>query len=396
MRILFVAWDNPSVNYLEGLFVPIFARLGEQHGHEFHVMQFSWATAERIRFLEAFCRERGVRYTHVPVTLRPVATIGKYLTLFRGARVLSDYIRQQRIDVLMPRSFMPARMALSIAGRHPGVQLIYDADGLPIEERVDFAGLKPGSFRHRQLKKVEGAMIRRASRILTRTRRAIDFLVSQYQVTPQKFFVVKNGRDESFFVNRHRAHGVALREQLSIPASAFVLIYCGSLGPQYGVEEMFTIYQQLRAANEHIYFVLLTNNPGFVQDRAAGDARVVVRQVPFAQIPDYLSIADLAFAIRKPTSSMRGVAPIKLGEYLLMNLPVIASAAIGDTTEMLSGQDFVFLLQEHNAAQIAEAVQWARELPEQNFERRPRSFGERYFSLRESVTSYQTALSGLS
>jgi len=393
MRILFVAWDNPNVNYLEGLFVPIFARLGTQYGHEFHIMQFSWATDERIGFLEGFCRERGIRYTHVAVKLRPVAAIGKYLTLFRGARVLSNYIRQHDISVLMPRSFMPAKMALSIARRHPELQLVYDADGLPIEERVDFAGLRPGSLRYRELKRVEGGMIRTASKILTRTRRAVDFLVSQYKVTSHKFFVVKNGRDEEFFVRRDQKQNVALRAQLNIPADAFVLVYCGSLGPQYGVDEMFTIYHQLRTGKECVYFLLLTNNPGFVQARTAGDAHVVVRQVPFAHIPQHLSIADLAFAIRKPTSSMRGVAPIKLGEYLLMNLPVIASAAIGDTTEMLSGQDFVFLLQEHGAAQLAEAVQWARALPRRNLEQRPRSFGEQYFSLRESVVSYQTALS---
>lgn len=42
------------------------------------------------------------------------------------------------------------------------------------------------------------------------------------------------------------------------------------------------------------------------------------------------------FALRQPSYSMQGVAPIKLDECLLMNLPTIATKRIGLTEEILN------------------------------------------------------------
>ncbi len=60
-----------------------------------------------------------------------------------------------------------------------------------------------------------------------------------------------------------------------------------------------------------------------------------MKSVKSDEVPFYLNAADVAFALRQPTFSMQGVAPIKLGEYLLCGLPVIASKGIGDTDDIL-------------------------------------------------------------
>src|SRR5690606_31076769 len=70
---------------------------------------------------------------------------------------------------------------------------------------------------------------------------------------------------------------------------------------------------------------------------------IILKKVPVSEVSDYLNAADLGFGLRQPTYSMQGVAPIKLGEYLLTGLPVIASKGIGDTTEILHAFDDCFL-----------------------------------------------------
>src|SRR5690606_14821514 len=106
--------------------------------------------------------------------------------------------------------------------------------------------------------------------------------------------------------------------------------------------------------------LILTGNPAYLQNKipAAIADKVVVMEGLFNEIPAWLSAADLAFAIRKPLPSMRGVAPIKLGEYLLMGLPTIASKGIGDSEELLEALPFVYHFDHDKATEIGGAAAW--------------------------------------
>ena len=53
---------------------------------------------------------------------------------------------------------------------------------------------------------------------------------------------------------------------------------------------------------------------------------------------------------------MQAVAPIKLGEYLLCGLPVVATAGIGDTDAISS--DAGMLLQRMDEAELQAAADW--------------------------------------
>jgi glycosyltransferase involved in cell wall biosynthesis len=396
-RILFITWDDPAVTYMEGLFVPIFAGLTQHFQYEFHVVQFSWATEERVSFLKAFCNERAVKYTHIQVYTKPVAVIGKYVTLHKGSKILLRYIKDNSINIVLPRSTMPAKMVLSIFRYCPKLRIVFDADGLPIEERIDFAGLKKNSLRYQQLKKIEKRIISAADLVLVRTHRAKSFLLEQYKVKADKFFVVKNGRDEQFFHRFKPEVSEPLRMELGIPPTAFTFVYCGSIGPQYGVEQMLYIYRSFAERHPSSYFLVLTNQPEkFLAKITESDKNIIIRKLVFSDVPRYLSIAQVGFAIRKASLSMRGVAPIKLGEYMLTGLPVIASGGIGDTDEMLKSFPFAFVLPGYDEHYLNGAIEWTESL---NFSealaKDVRDFGIKQFGLEESITSYHQALSTL-
>ncbi len=112
---------------------------------------------------------------------------------------------------------------------------------------------------------------------------------------------------------------------------------------------IFKRYQEKKATAK---FLIFSGNPEFVTAKIPDAMRnnIVVKSVPFVEVPQYLAAADIAFAIRKPTFSMQGVAPIKLGEYLLMGLPTIASAGIGDTETLLEGVPGTFLFRSQRCA----------------------------------------------
>jgi hypothetical protein len=396
-KVLFICWDAPHVTYLEGLFLPIFEDLGKK-GFEFHVIQFSWAGKEKVTLIGQKCMEKLIQYVHVRIETFPAMFIGKLLALARGPKLIASYVKNHQIDIVIPRSTMPAKMLLAIVMDIPDCKIVFDADGLPIEERVDLTGLKVGSIRYRVLKDIEQRMLHRADLVLTRTMKAASLLAVQHGMgNMEKFYVVRNGRDGNFFRRASNEKSAARRASLGIPGDALVLVYCGSLGPQYGIAEMGYIHRQLQSWNAKTYLLLLVTNPAYSEKSLLLKApNIVVKSVPFAEVPLYLSIGNVGLAIREPLYSMQGVAPIKLGEYLLIGLPVVASAGIGDSEEQLSDRKFAFLLRDHSQDQLDLAVKWIKGLgTDGSVEAAARLAGERDFDLEKSVLSYETALTSI-
>jgi hypothetical protein len=159
---------------------------------------------------------------------------------------------------------------------------------------------------------------------------------------------------------------------------------------------MITIFRNYHEKNPNALFLILTGNVAFANERIPIDLKeiIVVKTVPFAEIPKYLSTADVAFAIREPKFSMKGIAPIKLGEYLLMGIPTIASVGIGDTEQILNGIPNCFLFDHQNPNRGDKAVAFIEGLNDSNFEK-IREQALRYFSLEKSAASYLCALNKL-
>ena len=294
----------------------------------------------------------------------------------------------------MPRSTMPAIMVNRIVKHN--FKIVFDADGLPIEERVDFSGLSRKSKQYLFFKKEENKMLERADGVITRSNEAIK-IHSQIvgKTNLEKFSVVLNGRNTNFF-KPNSTEREKMRKKLLISNQNKILVYCGSLGPQYGWNEMMTIFSNYKEINAEARFLILTGNLEFANERIPNKLKesIIVLSVPIAEVPNYLSIADVAFAIREPKFSMKGVAPIKLGEYLLMGIPTIASIGIGDTEQILNAIPNCFLYNHQNSKRVDEAVAFIEGLGETNFEE-IRKYTIPFFSIEKSAESYCNALDKL-
>jgi hypothetical protein len=229
VNVLFVTWDGPQVSYLEGLFAPIFERL-VRSGHTFRVVQFTWADEAQRTTIRRACEVRKIPYTASPVPSR-WGVPGVVLTMVRGAFAIRRDVRDHPTDVLMPRSTLPGLM-IRWAGP-AALPVVFDADGLPVDERVEFGALKAGGVVHRVLRAAESAVLRTADVVLARTAFGRDEVCRRAGRPPgdDRFRVVVNGRDEAEF----RPHGAAsdgeVRAALGV-AEGPLVVYTGSLGPQ--------------------------------------------------------------------------------------------------------------------------------------------------------------------
>ena len=423
-NLLFITWDGPQTSYMEGLFMPIFQEIAKQGAYQFHVVQFTWAEDKKIAHTQAAADKMGITYSAWPVLRKPNVSIGSLLTVLTSAGKIKKYIRENNIHIVMPRSTFPAMIANQInfpfashaffpfrglrgasffpfrglrGGKVPfrgfRGKLIFDADGLPIEERIDFSGLKKESFQYKLMKSAETKMLKSADAVITRSQKAIDIHIANIgESYRSKFSVVFNGRDKNVF-----DYQPPLREQVRQELGLkdeLLFVYAGSLGPQYCLNEMLEILKAY-AEKREAKFLILTGNTEFAEQNIPSELKthVILKSVPSEKVSFYLNGGDLAFGLRKPTFSMQGVAPIKLGEYLLCGLPVIASKGIGDTEKILENFEECYLY-DHSIGLLPQIDQIKNFVEKAIFANRNKiaQKAQHYFSLEAAAESYLNAI----
>jgi hypothetical protein len=149
-----------------------------------------------------------------------------------------------------------------------------------------------------------------------------------------------------------------MRQHLGLAADALVGVYVGKFGGIYYDEEAFRLFTETADFfGPSFRLLLLTPTPAAqVQAKlaAAGfdPARAIITLAPFAEVPAYLSAADFAFGLHRPTPY---VSPIKVGEYWANGLPVLLTDGVGDDSGIIAteGGGAVFNLAQAGSVQQA-------------------------------------------
>ena len=391
-KVLFITWDSESSNYLETLFFPILNGLLSRGVINPFVFQFSWADQSEVNRIGSIAAGLGIGYFHQQISRKPHPILGSLWAVRRSRKALQSYILENGIEILMPRSTMPAwivlRLPVSLSSR---LELVFDADGLPIQERVDFSGLVEGSLMHRSLSKLETKMLKKADKVLVRTQRSVEIhLQNLPHVSPSKFFKVGNGRNEKLFF--YDQPDKETRAKLGVKEDELLLVHSGSLGGGYEIDRMYLLLQTLLTSGVAAKLLFLTRDEktarALIPDALRSD--VIVFSVEFSFIPEILRASDIGICFRKKARSIAGISPIKLGEYLMCGLPVLISEGIGDLDEMFSTVHFVWTAKDSSDSK--EFLQW-----QQTVRKLDRAaiaeFGRTNFSLESTLDSYERALS---
>ena len=389
MRILFVTWDGPQVDYMESLFLPIFRRL-QDHGVGFDILQFRWGDAEQGRRLRAACEAAGIGYRAVPVWRR-LGGVGALLTALAGRRHVKAAVRQFGSDAIMPRSLMPALAVLAAGGRRLR-PIIFDSDGLAADERVDFAGDSPAGMTYRALRAVEARATRQAAGVLVRTPAAAAILRVRAGIAADRFHLVTNGRDEAVFHPGSAHDRAGLRDRLGVAADAPLIVYAGSIGPKYRFDLVRAFAQAVASRRPDARLLVLTGSPELARAALGSEVALspIVKRIAPLDVGRHLAAADLGLAFTTTSFSLQGIAPVKLAEYLMCGLPVLGTSAVGATaTAVRAG-----LYLDESVGMEAAAAWWIDTvLPDRDrYRREARALGDAEFSLSRAVRDYRAAI----
>jgi hypothetical protein len=385
-KVLFVTWDGPEVTYVESLFVPIFLELQEGYGYEFHIIQFTSADAIKIEQRKTDLQKMGLRYKGIQIN-RKFPMLGMLKGKFWDIFTVNRYIKSHQIEVLMPRAVNSLFILKSLV-KKSSLKFVFDADGFPMDERVDFSGLSPLGWRNRFFRDVEFSGFHRARSVICRSEKAKEIIICRAGsgFDSQKVMVINNGTATPFTLYQ--------LERKSIPLT---LVYAGSLGPQYMLDEMVKTFVMILQVYPEARFKILTFKMeeaiAYIQNKFPNLSQSIeVYFVPSERVVEELEKADIAFSFRKYSFSMQGVAPIKLVEYLRAGLSIVYTPQTGDIDEILEGKPFAFRLDFTQDANSKLFLDWVKEQIEKDFSKEVRSFASERFSLQGTVDMYHRAI----
>lgn len=308
-------------------------------GHRIHVLSAEKeGRDDLVSTYEKLFHDVGVDWTRVSYRNKP-PVLGQILTQIAMKRAAKRIVDGGSIKLLHCRSFPPALIAYALK-RKRDVKYIFDfrdfyADGGLEKSR----GLSRMAFR--RLKHLEGGLIRSADKVVCLTNRARELLSDWYlQDDPEaaaRFQVIPCCADFTHFdpekVTPDDLERARTRARLR--KGDYVLLYLGSLGPDYLLPQMMALFRQILAVTANARFLFVSNNGKDLVDAERQAQNVPANLIRFvsadrSDVPSFLALANLSVVFIRSDISKAGCSPAKLAELLAFNIPVIANTGVGD------------------------------------------------------------------
>jgi glycosyltransferase involved in cell wall biosynthesis len=132
-----------------------------------------------------------------------------------------------------------------------------------------------------------------------------------------------------------------LRRRLGLEPGQTVLLYLGSLGPDYLLPQMMDLFAELVALHGDARFVFVSNNGRELVEAQAAEsgidpARIIFTSADREEVPVHIALATMSVVFIRPDLSKAGCSPTKLAELFAMNVPVVANRGVGDLDAIIS------------------------------------------------------------
>lgn len=342
--------------------------------------------ARDTRATETVLAAHGIEWIRLRYHKRPSLPATLFDIAHGVMRILREH-RRRRFDLLHARGYVPGPIAWAVK-KATAIPFLFDIRGLQAEEYVDAGHWDVRGLKFRLTKRVEQAVLGDADGIVTLTN-AIQPVLREFRglkrrPVPPLWSVIPACVDLDHFrfdaTSRRR-----VRERLKV-GDRPVLVYAGSIGSWYLLDEMLDFYQSARERWPSLFFLALVNrSPEAVTEALtargipAGDFAVTWAR--HEDVPAYLSAADAGIAFIRPCLSKRSSSPTKYAEYLACGLPVVANSGVGDVDELMARTGAGAIVTDHSQEAYHAAADRVRALATAANRDRWRAVAEGEFSV---------------
>lgn len=340
-RALYLTQDGITDHIGQAQIAPYLVGLARL-GHSIHIVSAEKAGRDAlIADYEEIFRQIGIRWTRVRYANRPplASSFWTMVLMWRAARRVAA---AEAPELVHCRSYLPLEIAARLKRRF-GMGYLADFRDFWADVGIETKRFKPVYrwFRNREARALDGA-----DKVVTLTDRAADVLIERHphvaNGTRDNYTVIPCCADFALFDPENVAPEAVgrRREALRIPEAATVLLYLGSIGPDYLLREMIRLFVALRALRPNAVFLFLINNGRELVEREARLAGLPMECLRFtssprAEIAEHLALADLSAVFIRPNLSKSGCSPTKVAELFAMNVPIVANTGVGDLDQIV-------------------------------------------------------------
>ena len=394
-KILFISYDGLTDPLGQSQILPYLIGLANK-GYEIQII--SAEKEERFQAHEIEIREKiknvNIHWAYTHYTNRP-PLLSTFLLVNRIKMLAHNFYSINHFDIVHSRSLIPAMIGLSLKRKYKS-KLIFDIRGFWVDERVEGGlwNLRNPIFRllYNFFKKKEKQLFLSADGIVSLTNNAKNFIQNHYK-TEAQFAVIPCSVD----VNHFDFSSISidskkqLRASLGIEESDFVLIYIGSLGTRYLLNEMIRFFKVLKNQRENAKMLFVSNSPKELILKEAEIEKVDIEDViitssNYQEIPKFINIADAGIFFIYTGFTGKAVSPTKQSELLAMGVPIVANKGVGDIETILQDQGLGVVLADFEDNSMAAA---AKQLLQTDYNRENiRTKAKELFALDKAVETY--------
>ena len=275
---------------------------------------------------------RGVRHVMVHTRFRGWDLLSKFDLFVRLPLLLVRMIRRWRIDLLDSKAALAGGIAY-LVHRMTGIPYIVESFEPHSEYMADCGVWSRRGLYYKVSRYLEMKQRGTAKFLVTVTWNYYHYLIGE-GVPKERIKVIPSITDLDRFAFDPRSRKV-MRTNWGWE-DAVVGVYVGKFGGLYYDEEAFEVFRKAKDRfGPSFKLVILTMDAEAMVRRRLAEAGlqeedVIVQFAPHEEVPNWLSIADMAFSTIRYAPNGLYQSPVKNGEYWASGLPVLLTHGVSD------------------------------------------------------------------
>ncbi len=380
-KVLYISYDGAEEPLTRSQVLPYIRGLSKK-GCKFFLLTFDKKMQEKNTMTSKLKKDGivwySLRYHKNPSLLAKAYDIG-YGFLF-----LQKIIEKEKIELIHARSYV-AGMIAYLLKRFSGIPYLFDIRGFLADERLDSGDWKLSSIAYKTTKAAERLLFKNADYVVVLTENGKSIIIDKFAYRAEKIKVIPTCVDLEYFesVNKNYKN------------KAFKLVYIGSLGTWYMLDEMLDFYKTLKKIRQDAKFLFLNRNENekikeAVRKKHLDDKDIDIMKVSYEDVASALRECTASIFFIKDTFSKKASSPTKFAESLAAGLPVITNKGIGDLDEIIPGNDLGIAIENFTEEEYKKAISKLMHILKNKdaFFERKEKFLKKSFSLESGIERY--------
>ncbi len=301
------------------------------------VDQVNLITIERSMFVSS---NLGAKTSHIPLRSSK-HLVNKVFDRFSFNRIIQLHFKKNKPDLIIARSSLAAWLIQDYAFKNR-IPLVVESFEPHAEYMIEAGEWSKTGIKAKTLIKAETFQKQKAKFILPLTEKYLQKLAAE-DTKRSKLMLMPCCVDLNLFRFEEDDRS-RVRTQLNISSDKIVGVYTGKIGGIYLNKEALELFKKAHQFfKEKFHLLILSPDRDLWRQElvkigfAASDFSIDF--VPQQQVSKFLSAADFAFSLHKPTPSKLAISPIKNAEFWANGLPIVMPDGIGDDSEITKNQN---------------------------------------------------------